>query len=44
LGDFCLAPPEAGLGFREDFETKLKPLEVKKLSDNELQLHYQVLK
>lgn len=31
--------------FREsDFEVKLKLLEVKKLSDNELQLHYQVLK
>jgi len=31
--------------FREnDFETKLKLLETKRLSDNEIQLHYQVLK
>jgi len=31
--------------FREnDFEAKLKLLEIKKLSDNEIQLHYQVLK
>lgn len=31
--------------FREnDFETKLKLLETKKLSDNEIQVHYQVLK
>ena len=31
--------------FREsDFEVKLKLLETKKLSDNEIQLHYQVLK
>ncbi len=31
--------------FREtDFEAKLKLLETKKLSDNEIQLHYQVLK
>ena len=31
--------------FREsDFEARLKLLDVKKLSDNELQLHYQVLK
>lgn len=28
---------------KNDFETKLKLLEVKKLSDNEIQLHYQVL-
>lgn len=27
-----------------DFETKLKLLEIKKLSENEIQLHYQVLK
>ncbi len=31
--------------FREnDFETKLKLLEIKKLSDDEIQLHYEVLK
>lgn len=31
--------------FRENnFETKLKLLETKKLSDNEIQLHYQILK
>lgn len=29
---------------KSDFETKLKLLEVKKLSDDEVQLHYQVLK
>lgn len=31
--------------FREnDFEARLKLLEIKKLSDDELQLHYQILK
>ncbi|MBI2613716.1 MAG: dihydrofolate reductase family protein [Candidatus Levybacteria bacterium] len=29
---------------KADFETKLKLLDIKKLSDNEVQLHYQVLK
>ena len=29
---------------KNDFETKLKLIETKKLSDNEIQLHYQVLK
>ena len=41
-------PITFGKGIRlfveSDFEAKLKPLETKKFSDSEIQLHYQVLK
>lgn len=43
-----IEPVVFGKGIRlfkeSDFEAKLKLLEAKKLSDNEIQLHYQVLK
>ena len=43
-----IEPIAFGKGIRlfkeSDFETKFKLLDVKKLSDNELQLHYQILK
>jgi dihydrofolate reductase len=43
-----IEPIVFGKGIRlfaeSEFETKLRLLEIKKLADNEIQLHYQVLK